>query len=130
MIAGVPLHDWLILKQGDPDTAKELMEVWKAKQAPPPIVSSTLIAGIPLHDWLALKKGDPETAKELMDDWKAKQAEKKAAALAEKKTEDTGAKRKSSVKREGDLDSDVDSSSIIGIGSTLGSPARPRKKRC
>ncbi|KAF7922123.1 uncharacterized protein EAE98_008334 [Botrytis deweyae] len=92
---------------------------------------------MPLHDWLALKQGDPETAKELMDNWKAEQAEKKAekaalkaAALAEKKTEETRAKRKSSVKREEGSDSDVDSSSIIGIGNPLGAPTMPRKKRC
>ncbi|TGO21596.1 hypothetical protein BPAE_0210g00010 [Botrytis paeoniae] len=81
-------------------TAKELMEVWKAKQAAPPIVSGTLIAGIPLHDWLALKKGDPETAKELMDDWKAEQAALKAAALTEKNSEEAKVNSKSAAKKE------------------------------
>ncbi|TGO34234.1 hypothetical protein BHYA_0206g00050 [Botrytis hyacinthi] len=33
LIAGIPLHDWLALKQGDPETAKELMDNWKAEQA-------------------------------------------------------------------------------------------------
>ncbi|TEY69537.1 hypothetical protein BOTCAL_0114g00300 [Botryotinia calthae] len=67
----------LALKQGDPETAKELMESWKAEQAAPPIVPQTLIAGIPLHDWLA------------------EQAEKKATALAEKNAEEAKTKSKS-----------------------------------
>lgn len=32
-IAGIPLYDWLTLEKGDPETAKELMDDWKAEQA-------------------------------------------------------------------------------------------------
>ncbi|KAF7929788.1 hypothetical protein BELL_0685g00020 [Botrytis elliptica] len=33
MIAGIPLEDWLYLKQADPETAKDLLKMWKIERA-------------------------------------------------------------------------------------------------
>ncbi|TGO50514.1 hypothetical protein BOTNAR_0390g00020 [Botryotinia narcissicola] len=87
MIAGIPLQDWLALKQGDPETAKELMESWKAAQAE--------------------KKAEEAKAK-------AKKEAEEAEAKAKREAEESKAKSKSdsTAKKEGS-ESDVDLSHLV-----------------
>ncbi|TGO48065.1 hypothetical protein BCON_0253g00140 [Botryotinia convoluta] len=86
--------------QKPPEVKNEKVEKKPAVASASSSPSTTMIADIPLHDWLILKQGDPDTAKELMDDWKAEQAAFKAAASAEKNSEEAKVNSKSAAKKE------------------------------
>ncbi|KAF5877126.1 uncharacterized protein Bfra_001489 [Botrytis fragariae] len=102
MIAGIPLLDWLVLKKEDPETAKELMECWKAEQAEKRAVA------------LAEKEAEEsETKKEAGE----------AEAKANKEAEEAKAKSKSTSKsnstaKEEGSDTNVDVSRLVDNRAT------------